>query len=414
MEIPSVRFPHQFVGHRYLAVGGIGGGPAGGGTGAGSEGGGAGAEGAAGPAGVGAVGAVISSIVSQAAFVPPIAAIVAGQPTPAAPTLVIPTAPLTLPSPQAELVRAATMGSQRGGPPAPPATVSDTVLRGPGPQPFGLPSARSITVRQQGGRPPTAPPPFTPPGPQGGPDNVPTLTLEQRQGCTTCGQISRDIETLKTSIQTERSQQQEQTLQQQESQIESYQQQESGQQPQQAPLDRQIADKIALLQELENELAQAQAGAGGGFPSSPPSLPPSQPGQVVPTVQQAPSFGDFLKSIGEEAGCAKILSTLGIPAPAAFAICAGVQALVGDTKKLEQYARKLYDALTSPGGQGGGRGVPTVISTPPPPLPTPAIRMCMICESAEDAVRWQAGEPTSGCAVESVREANPEDFANRG
>lgn len=405
MEPSILRFPHEFEGHRHLAVGGIGGGPAGGGTGAGSEGGGAGAEGAFGGGGVGAVGAFIAS--QGAIATAPIALEIAGQPAPASPTLVIgpqrpmaPAPPTTLPAPQPNpLIVSATMGRQGGPPPA--LTV--------GGQRGGPPQAVSpLTITNQRGMTPTPPP--TPPGPQQG--TVPHLTLEDRAGCTTCGAIRSQQDELRTSIKTEQQQLEQQRLSRQEGQIQQYQQREqSGQQYSDQELTTQIQDKIALLQQLNDELAQAQQDAGVSSPPPPVSQPgpgpmPTAWQRIQQLVAEAEQYTSALPSRIIEGLIHEAFPFLADTTAKALADAVSVLTPPGMIAKLNQLRDKYL-------GQQPGQ-VPSVKTPPPPPPPPKAIRMCMICESAEDAVRWQAGEPTPGCAVESVRETNPEDFANRG
>lgn len=419
MEDPQVRFRHDFVGHRYLAVGGVGSAGATSGAAGGSEGGpsGAGYSGgiASGPGGVGAVGIglqlkfpvlppsspgplIVPSLVhpSQVLEViapkaPAPAANPSSTPAPA------PLAPIALPVLQPTV--------NFNPPPATPGTVPlkyqpgmtvGDIVKGISPQPAPLPGSQPLSTGQGGSPPP--PPAPTSPGPQ---PPVPHISAEQRAGCTTCSQIRSQIDELKSSIDVEQQQQQQQKLRQQEQQIQSYKAQEAGQQPQSGTLDQQIQDKLRLLDQLNAELADAQAQqipAGTPLPPSPGSSPAPSP--------SSPSMLDELRKLVADAEQA----AKNIPSRIVEGYLHEVFPLLSDA-----LTKKLADAisvLTPPGMVAKLNQLlnpyfgssPVIPATPAPPPPPQMVRVCMVCDSTEDAVRWQAGEPTSGCHIESVNQ----------
>jgi hypothetical protein len=52
--------------------------------------------------------------------------------------------------------------------------------------------------------------------------------------------------------------------------------------------------------------------------------------------------------------------------------------------------------------QQSSQAIQNVETPPPAPSPGPQTRVCMLCQTVEDAIRFQAGESVAGCSVDSV------------
>src|SRR5258708_6423384 len=303
-EVPELlRFPHSLEGHRHLAVGGVAAGPPG--VGGGFSGGEAGA-----PAAAGIAGGVGAYVAAQAAGK-------AG-------------------SGDSPSGGGGGGGGEVGGGAAPGGTGNPgggSSLPGgfgaaqpldlfnlpvfrfrsqPSLQPGGRTPQKLSDMffnRQSGGAPPASPTEIPRlPGRQGGPlEPAPVLTIAQRQACPTCGgdpnlELRAQRGELEQSIKTEREQLQTQTRQQQREQISRYQE---GEQRGEPTTDQEIRDKLALLEQINQEIASQQ--------QPQPTLPAQFQGRETPS-----GLTDFVNSLTDkifklgEVPCNAFVSAMGV------------------------------------------------------------------------------------------------------
>ncbi len=235
------------------------------------------------------------------------------------------------------------------------------------------------------------------PGRQGGPlEPAPVLTIPMRQACTTCGgdpnlELRSQRGDVEKSIKTEQQQLQRQTLEQQREEITRYQQEE---QRGERTTDQEIRDKLALLDQINQEIASQQQGGVDG----------AERGYVqtgIPPSGSQPRFLDllrtnlsgFVKDLTSGGECSAVLAKFGVPLNVAAAICLGYQQVKGDAKAITKWAENLV-------GSGAQGGSPTVIMPPPPPPPPQQVRFCMNCLDQNSALKFMSGQGSDGCFLE--------------
>jgi hypothetical protein len=379
-EVPALlRFPHAFEGHRHLAVGGVAAGPPGvGGAPSGAAPGSPGVAGLAG--GVGAYVAAANAAAARGGADAPSGAGTVGA-------------------------NSSVGGSSiAGGFGAQPLDLSNFVFPSfqlgrfsPAPGKMAIPQKLTdMFFNKQSGGPPPASPTEVPrlPG-QGGPLEIPHLTVGQRQGCTTCGgdpnlELRAQRGELERSIKTEQEQLGRQTIEQQREQIGKYQEEE---QRGERTTDQEIRDKLALLDQINQEIASQQGitnGAASPTGTTPLTLSGSQP--TFLDLLRA-NLDGFVKDLVHGGECAAVLTKFKVPLPVAGALCLGYQQVKGDVKAITKWAQDLV----GPGPQGG---VPMVVTPPPPPPPPQAVRFCMNCIDQNSALKFMSGQGSDGCFLE--------------
>jgi hypothetical protein len=362
-----LKFPHAWTGHRYV---GFGGGIAGaaGGAAAGGAASAGGAAAAAGSLSAGAYGAALATSAAQSAAA-------------AASSTAASTASATSESGLATGGQAggASQGGGFGG-------VVGFVR-----QPLVIPSRTSgnqvVVIGQQAsdrGGPLTI-------GQAGGggfkPGGQPVPVLDTTKPCGACGEIRHQIEDVQQSIKLERQQQTAQKLEQSRELIDEIKTRERVGDT--TNIDQQIQQKLDLLDSLNLQLAQQENDAREEVFSHPENLlqPQQNPLPPAPTLGQI-TKQNLLKYLDEAKGtvtCVATLTKLGIPSPLAMAVCAGYQQVKGDAREVEHFVTGLHDMIF---GHGAAQ---------PPPQPAKPMEFCVTCESAEDALKYQSGEGTTGC-----------------
>jgi hypothetical protein len=231
--------------------------------------------------------------------------------------------------------------------------------------------------------------PVTPAQPGAAPHEAPTLTLEMRNQCTTCGgdplgELRAQREDVQHSINVEQGQKRTQQLRAQREEITHFQESE---QRGEETTDQQIRDKLALLDQINQEIA-SQAG----------STTPTQQSIGVPSGSQ-PTFLDLLRTnfqgfvndLIHGGECAAVLAKFHVPLPVASALCLGYQQIKGDARAITKWAQDLV------GRQGGS---PMVVTPPPPPPPPQQVRFCMNCLDQNSALKFMSGQGSDGCFLE--------------